>query len=179
MAKQRGKPDLVKPIQLSADDNSHYAKAFKIAWKIEDARDKLSRATSSAARNLHRKTVREETPKLDELIARDRSMTRALAEFLRRHNPQLDAEAEMIKWLRGEGAELGTYTEFVRWCEDRRIELDRLEERRPLRAAEVRRIAALDELADLDERTIRKRFQSQYAAHGKRGRPKKATETKV
>jgi hypothetical protein len=162
-----------KPNGKGGEDNSHYSKAFTAAAKRDDTRDKLSRATSSGARNLHSKVLRQEDAKLEGLTDKDRMTTLVLEAYRRRNNPQLDAESEMKKWLRGESDELGTYTELINWCSDKRVQLDGLEQQRQLTVGEARLISGLDEIDRLDERTIRHRFRNQYGAHGHRGHPKR------
>jgi hypothetical protein len=84
----------------------HYGKAFEASCKLLEAEAKLSGdATSSGTRRRLNKTVREETAKLESLTARDRDMTRLLAQYLRQHG------GEMQSYMQ-------SYMHFIEWCND-------------------------------------------------------------
>ncbi len=111
MVKRPGKKDTAKESGSSAEDNSHYGKAFRIASEREKVRDDLSKAKSSWTRKRLSKEIREKDAKLDALAERDRAMTRLLAEYQRRRDPYLEPKGEIKKWLRGERDDLGTYAQ--------------------------------------------------------------------
>jgi hypothetical protein len=177
MTGRRGKTDGTKAAGPTDGDNSHYAKAFKAAAKVVEAREKLRTATSTAMRTIQHRTIRKQSPKFEDLTNRDRAMTRLLAAFLRRTNPHLDAEGEIKRWLRGETDDMGTYAEFLQWCANERIRLDESELGRPLTETEARFVSDLDEIDGPDQRTIQYRLQNQFGAHGEPGKPGRPRKT--
>jgi hypothetical protein len=175
MTRRRGKTGAAKGAEPTDGDNSDFDIAFKALARVAEAREKSRTATSSAMRTIQQRTIREQSAKFEALTDRDWSMTRLLAAFLRRDNPQLDAEGEIKRWLHGEADFKSTYTEFFAWCAEERIRLDELEQRRPLSPAEVRLVSDLDEIDEKAERTAQYRLQKQFGAKGERGRPRKNT----
>ncbi len=157
-----------------SNDNSHFGKAFSESATLLDAQQRLNGELSSSTRTRLNRKTREATAELKELEARNRSMTLVLAAYCRQHDGKSDIEGRIIKWVPDVAVEIGSCSEFDKWCGDKFNELDKLKERRLLTPAEDLLYSALEELADLDVRAIWYRLQTQYAAHGKRGRPKKS-----
>ena len=171
MIRRRGKTDAAKAAEPTDGGNSDFDIAFKALATVAEAREKERTATSSAMRTIQQRKIREQSAKFEALTDRDWSMTRLLAAFLRRDNPQLDAEGEIKRWLHGETD--FTYTEFFDWCAEERSRLDELEQRRPLSPAERRLVSDLDEMDEKSDRIAQYRLQKQFGAKGKRGRPRK------
>jgi hypothetical protein len=144
-----------------ADDKSHGGKAFLESEKLLDVQEQLKGELSSNTRTRLNREVREARTKLNELEALDRPMTLALAAY-----------CGVIKRRSGENVEIGSYSEFLKWCRDERYKLGDVGRQRQLTVTEARLVSALDEMTRLDQRTIQYRFQHQYSAQGKRGRPK-------
>jgi hypothetical protein len=157
-------------------DASHYEKAFAAGAKTARLETEYEEVKSTATRTHVLKRLMkarcDENAKLAALTQRDQALTRVTGEFLRRNSAGLDAEGEVARWLEGDGrVELGTYSEFDRWCGDKRNELDTLGRQRT--AAEAQLANALDEISKLDLRTIQIRFQNHHASRSNRGRPRK------
>jgi hypothetical protein len=138
------------------EGNTHYGKAFKASCKLLEAEARLASELSSATRARLTKTVRDKSAELEELTERDRTMNRLLAQYL----PE-------------RGGKLMSYRDFIEWCESTRDRLDEREQRGQLNKAERSDLAVLNKLTELDPRTIQYRFQIQYRARGKSGRPRK------
>jgi hypothetical protein len=144
---------------ITLEDTTHFGKAFEASCKLVEAESRLAdNAISSLTRKRLNKTVRDETAKLENLTERDHEMTRLLAQYFRQHP-----------------GEMKSYKDFIDWCADTLIKLDKRNERCELNKAELNELAALAALTELDERTIQYRLQNQYSARGKRGRPRKNT----
>jgi hypothetical protein len=146
MTRRRGETGGSKLIE--PEGFSHYAGVFDALANQAKAHAAMEQATSPAMRGRQRKKLVEASKKLFEandrlealmaLTSREsvRGMTRLVAAFRRRGPPQLDAEGEMKRWLRGGQDDFGSYKAFIDWCTDQRLALHELKQHRALTTEE-------------------------------------------